>query len=344
MTSVSVIILASRPESLRRCLQSLAQTDGPKPSECLLVLNGNDSACAQTAAEFSGTALNLKILRDGPRSLGGARNWALRQARSSWVCFFDDDITVAPDYFSILQDKIRAYPRAAAIGGPNLTPPGSPLFERCIGYILGSVFCAGQMARRCAGFARDTWTDDRGLILCNLSFNREILSDEQLRFDEDLARNEENLLLEQLFTRGHKALHAPELFVYHERRPTLAAFHRQCFLSGQGRAVMSLKSPAAPRLSFCLPALLVLVPLSVFFNPGFFLSLLASYAAASAANALILMLAHREKLAALPWLTLLSPLAQLSYGAGMLIELRGIFSKILIRNGGVRTARAAPIK
>lgn len=340
--SVSVIILASRPQSLRRCLQSLAQAERPGPSECLLVLNGNDSACAQTAADFSGLIDGLKILRDGPRSLGGARNWALRQARSRWLCFLDDDITVPAHYFTRLKKKIENHPKAAVIGGPNLTPPGSPLFERCIGHILGSALCAGPLARRCAGFARDTWTDDRGLILCNLNFDREILSKEQLCFDEGLARNEENLLLERLFARGRKALHAPELFVYHERRANLAAFGRQCFLSGQGRAAMSVKFPPALRPGYLAPALLALAPLAAFFDPRLFLSFAALYAAAAAANALFLVLKHSESIKALPWLIILFSAAQFSYGGGLLVGFSTSLVKILAgRETGAHEPRHA---
>ncbi|OGS40561.1 MAG: hypothetical protein A2506_12945 [Elusimicrobia bacterium RIFOXYD12_FULL_66_9] len=318
MIEVSVIILASRPGSLRRCLRSLERASPPKPAEVLLVLNGRNEECAAVAAEFSARLSGLSVLRDAPRSLGGARNHALARAHGSWLCFLDDDVTVPPEYFSILEEKLRIHPEAAALGGPNLTPPSSRLFERCIGHILSSPLAAGRWRRRCTGYADDTWTDDDSLILCNLCLSAQALLTEDLRFDEELVRNEENLILQQLFRTGRRAMHAPALFVYHERRSTLRAFARQCFLSGKGRAEMTVKLPG----TLALPHLLVLGPaacvVGALFFPSLFLPWAAAYAALAVLHALWLGRRHREGPAAVWWLVWLMPAAHLSYAAGLL--------------------------
>ncbi len=319
---ISVVILASRPTSLGLCLKSLAEAQAPAEFECLVVLNGNDEECAATVARYMGKIQGLTTLSGAPRSLGGARNAAVAQARGAWLCFLDDDVTVPQNYFSVLHEKSLRYPEASVIGGPNLTPPHSALFERCVGLLLGSRLCAGPMSRRYAGFSADTWTDDSGLILCNLAVRREALDDAP-PFDPELVRNEENLLLERLARGGRRALHCPELFVHHERRATVGGFCRQCFLSGQGRANMSIKLPASLRLLHLAPLLPLIGLFGLYARPLVFFPLGALYLASSAVNAVVLSSRRFEDRQGLGWLFLLHPLAHLSYAAGLLTGLRG---------------------
>ncbi|MFA6028460.1 MAG: glycosyltransferase [Elusimicrobiota bacterium] len=316
-SSLSVIILASRPRSLSRCLESLVEARLPQDFECLLLLNGNEEACAAAATPYLGRLRGLKVLSGAPRSLGDARNAAVARAQGGWLCFLDDDVTVPQDYFSVLGEKILRYPEAAVIGGPNLTPPQSPPFERCVGRLLSSRLCAGPMSRRFGGFPADTWTDESGLILCNLAIRREALAGERPPFDPELVRNEENLLLERLARVGRRALHAPELYVHHERRSTVGAFCRQCFLSGQGRAQMSLKLPSSLRLLHLAPLLPLLGLFGLCARPFLFFPLAAVYVFSAAVNAAALSLRRFEGGQGLAWLFLLHPLAHLSYAAGL---------------------------
>lgn len=320
--SVSVIIPASRPEALARCLESLANARTPQLLEYLLVLN--NQACAETAQRFADVLPGLRLLEGAPgMTPGAARNLALAGAGGDWLCFLDDDVTVPVDYFRVLADKSRLFPKAAVIGGPNFTPPESPLFARCVGHILGSWLGAGATRRRCAGFTRDQWCDDRGLILCNMLVRREILLRENLRFDLELARNEENLLLERLFQHGHLALHSPDLFVHHERRVDLASFCRQCFLSGQGRARMTRKLPSSLRVFHLLPVLLAVCVIGAPIFPRSLGIAAAGYLLMTLACSPWLALRQRESARAWPLIWLLFPATHLSYAAGFILGLAG---------------------
>ena len=321
MPDISVIILASRPDSLKRCLRSLERAAPPQPAEVLVVLNGRDSECGMVAGEFAARLPGLKIVRDAPRSLGGARNRAVTQARGSWLCFLDDDVTVPPEYFSVLAEKLARYPEAAALGGPNVTPKPSPVFERCVGHILGSPLVAGRRGRRYAGYEKDTWTDDGSLILCNLCLSAQALGLADLRFDEELVRNEENLLLQRLMKTGRQAMHAPSLFVFHERRATLYAFAQQCFLSGKGRAEMTAKLPSSMTLAHLLPLAPAACILGTPLFPAVFLPCLAAYGVLAFLQALWLSLRHHEEASAVWWLTWLMPAGHLGYAVGLLAGL-----------------------
>lgn len=305
---VSVVVLASRPDALPRCLASLAACE-PRPEETFVVLNGPAAARLSEAAGWADRLPGLRVLALPPSPLGRARNAALRAARGEAVCFLDDDARVPPDFFARLERKLREYPAADALGGPNLTPPESGRFARLAGALLGSPFGAGPMSRRYRGLPRDAWTDDSALMLCNLALRRRAVA-AGAAFDEGLTRNEENLLLARLARRGGRVLHSPELFVWHERRPGLRAFLRQCFESGVGRAQMTRLAPGTLRPRH-------LAPLALGLASALAPQALAVYAAAAAAAAWRASRGETGRLAAAFVLWPLFPAAHAAYGAGL---------------------------
>jgi hypothetical protein len=106
---------------------------------------------------------------------------------------------------------------------------------------------------RAAGEAR--LTDDSELILCNLSFRRELF----LSFgglDERLYPNEENELLDRMLSAGARLVHDPELAVTRSQRPGWRLLWRQFLNYGRGRAEQSLISRRLKPASL-VPALFV---------------------------------------------------------------------------------------
>jgi len=86
---------------------------------------------------------------------------------------------------------------------------------------------------RAEGAVRET--TERELILCNLAIRRDrFLAAGGL--DERLYPNEENELLDRLLKDGGKLLHDPALSVERSQRASLAAFIKQMFRYGRGRA------------------------------------------------------------------------------------------------------------
>lgn len=317
--SVSVVILGTRRAALSRCLDSLVAAGGPAPAEVIVVLNG---AWGVTAADLEPylTLLPLVVLAIPAASLGSARNAAVRLARGEVLFFLDDDAAVPPGYFASLDDKLRAYPAAVALGGPNLTPVGSGRFQRWAGGVLASAMGAGPMRRRYNGFPSDIWTDDSALMLCNLAVRRGVLVEERLSFPEDVDRNEENILLERLRLRGRAALHSPALGVSHERRASLSAFMRQCALSGLGRGQMTLALPASLRVVHVGPVVLAAaLAASAVWAPQAGLLLGGSYAAAVLASGW----ASGGSMPDRAGVAFLTPAAHLAYAAGFLAGLAG---------------------
>jgi hypothetical protein len=263
---VSIIILGSRPQHLKACLTSIAEALSPAPAEIIVVCNGtlmfSDAEVAALKLRLPGLSF-IEILKS---SLGRARNAAVRAAKFSTLAFLDDDVTVPRHYFQTLAEKLAAYPQVAAIGGPNRTPPLASLFQACVGLVLSSRFGAGPLRYRCIGYAGDRATDDRGLILCNLVLRRPALTNRHHPFPEDMERNEENVLLDELQLGGAKFMHCPDLFVRHARRTNLKSFARQCYQSGVGRGQMTRRRFASLKGYFLAPLLplatLALLPLA----------------------------------------------------------------------------------
>ncbi|MBI3298079.1 MAG: glycosyltransferase [Elusimicrobia bacterium] len=317
--SVSVVILGTRRAALRRCLDSLAAAGEPAPAEVIVVLNGTWDVTPADLEPYR-RSLAPTVLAMPAAPLGRARNAALRLARGEILFFLDDDARVPPGFFASLADKVRAYPDAAVLGGPNLTPEDSGRFQRWAGGVLASAVGAGPMRRRYAGFARDVWTDDSALMLCNLAVRRSVLVEERLAFPEDLDRNEENLLLERLRRRGRAALHSPALAVRHDRRAGPRAFLRQCALSGLGRGQMTRSLPASLRPVHAAPAAMaVAFAASAVWAPGLAVLLSGGYAAAVLASGWTSggAVLDRAGVAAL------TPAAHLAYAAGFLAGLAG---------------------
>lgn len=312
----SVVVPCSRPAALERFLGSLSRADRG-PDEVFLVLTREREACERVAARYEGR-LPLALLESPAGSPGAARNLAISRASGDWLCFLDDDVEVPPDYFRSLAAATLRFPEAAAIGGPNLTPPDSPLFERCVGHVLASPLAAAGTSARCAGLARASWCDERALILCNLAVRRDALACERLAFEEGLVRNEENLLLELLARRGRKAAHSPRVFVYHARRGDLASFARQCRLSGRGRAEMTRLLPSSLRPVYLAPLALVGALACAPLAPKLAAGAASAYLALLVLNAAATLARRGEPLRALGWLVLLPAVAHLAYALGFL--------------------------
>ena len=81
-------------------------------------------------------------------------------------------------------------------------------------------------------------------------------------FDERLYPNEENELLDRIVSLGHKLVHVPTLAVMRSQRVSLAAFVRQMFSYGRGRAQQTIIARRSSFMSF-MP-LLFLIYLALF--------------------------------------------------------------------------------
>ncbi|HEY6874616.1 MAG TPA: glycosyltransferase family 2 protein [Geobacteraceae bacterium] len=237
------------------------------------------------AADYPADALEILVAEGCSPSR--QRNMAAAAAAGEILYFLDDDSLVTPGF---LRTAVRHYgdPVVAAVGGPSLTPAADTPLQHAFGLAFASRAGGGGMRNRYRRTGGVRATCDRELILCNLSFRRDVFL-EQGGFDERLYPNEENELMERLRRRGGVLIHDPDLAVQRSQRPTLKAFCRQLFSYGRGRGEQTALSGVIRPITF-IPSLfllyLVLLPFvrkPVFYLPLFFYLLMAVAVALCAA-------------------------------------------------------------
>ncbi|MBI4055075.1 MAG: alkaline phosphatase family protein, partial [Elusimicrobia bacterium] len=142
------VVGSHRPELLRRCLESIFQNDPTWIAEVVVAVNGEDPDGLNVLARFQEQTFSLKVLRLSKVSRGRARNLAAQEASGDLLYFIDDDAVLPPGAVRELLRRFRRYPEAEVVGGPNLTPLRSSLFQRCAGFVWESPWIAGPMYRR----------------------------------------------------------------------------------------------------------------------------------------------------------------------------------------------------
>ena len=248
------------------------------------------------------------------------RNLAAREARGEILYFLDDDSRVSPGFL----ERAAAHcadARVAAVGGPSLTPATDSALQRAIGVAFASAIGGGGVRNRYRKSGTARFSSDNELILCNLSFRREVfLAHEGL--DERLYPNEENELMDRLQQEGHLLVHDPELAVTRSQRRTYRAYVRQMYGYGRGRGEQTLIAGKVKPVSLA-PSLFLIYALTVPFlgNPLLALPLWA-YLAIVLLASLQGALCGKEP-ALFTRLLLVYPTLHLVYGAGVI---RGLIS------------------
>ncbi len=314
---VSVVVASfGRPALLERCLASVRAHAGPGVVQVLVTVHAQDEATERAARAAAVLDSRVELVRTRRRSRSAARNDAAPQCRGEWCYFLDDDAELFPGAMPAFLSALKAWPRARAIGGPNLLHPDSGAFERGADLVLSSRFGAGRMRVRYAATGAAGATDETALIACNLAIAREQFVGRG--FDERFDYGEETLLLARMRRAGMLLVRAPEMAVYHRRRASLLAFAVQSWRSGRGRARQTAVLPGSlPLICLAPPALALVALAAAVFSPARIA--LGIYLAAGAAHG-VLAAARGAGAAAAFWSVVLLPVGHLAYGAGFLAE------------------------
>jgi GT2 family glycosyltransferase len=243
------ITTRGRGALLDLCLTTLAaQVDAPA-FELLVCCQADASAAPIVRSHFPDATVGL-VEKAYP---GGARNFLIRRARGELLVFLDDDVTFSPDLLNQLASAADTYPGVGVFGGPNLTPPGSSIFQIVSGAILGSLLATGPVRRRYGRHGAGA-ADERFFTLCNMAIRRSVMPE----FPPSFSGGEENAVLYELAATRVPMRYDPSFVVYHERRPTFGAFVRQMEKYGRGRGQVIARHPRSIRPAYLLPIALIL--------------------------------------------------------------------------------------
>jgi GT2 family glycosyltransferase len=223
---VSVVVCSyNGAQTLEQCLQSLAELDYPD-YEVIVVNDGSTDETRSILVKFP----SLRVVHQDNRGLSAARNAGLRAATGSLIAYTDADCFADPHWLTHLVYQFQRTD-AAAVGGPNLTPPDGWL-AGCIAASPGQpmhVLESDHVAEHIPG--------------CNMAFRRDVLLaidgfDVQYRVAGDDVD-----VCWRLQQAGCWITFAPGAFVWHHRRQNPRAYLRQQAGYGEAEALLRFKHP-----------------------------------------------------------------------------------------------------
>jgi len=223
---VSVVVCTfNGGATLEQCVESLLAIDY-HDFEIIVVDDGSTDDTNEILARFS----SVRTIVQPNRGLSAARNTGLQAATGSIVAYTDSDCFVDPDWLTLLVEQLERT-KAAAVGGPNLTPDDGWLAS-CVAASPGQpthVLENDQVAEHIPG--------------CNMAFRRDVLLALN-GFDPQYKKAGDDVdICWRLQQEGHWITFAPGAFVWHHRRQTVRAYLRQQAGYGEAEALLRFQHP-----------------------------------------------------------------------------------------------------
>jgi GT2 family glycosyltransferase len=211
--------------TIRDCCEGLRCLEYPN-WEVIVVDDGSTDETAAIAAEYG-----FRVISTPNRGLSAARNTALEAATGEIVAYIDDDAYPDPQWLSYLAWAFLQG-RHAAIGGPNLPPPGDGWFADCVANAPGGpvhVLLSDTEAEHVPG--------------CNMAIRKNCLEtiggfDPRFRVAGDDVD-----VCWRLKERGWIIGFHPAALVWHHRRKSVGAYWRQQTGYGKAEALLERKWP-----------------------------------------------------------------------------------------------------
>src|SRR5256884_7114034 len=123
---ISVVVCSyNGARTIRDCLDGLEQLAYPD-YEVIVVDDGSTDSTAAIACQY-----DYRLIRTENRGLSNARNTGLKAATGEIVAYIDDDAYPDPHWLTYLAAWFLNTSHAA-VGGPNLAPPGDGPIAECI--------------------------------------------------------------------------------------------------------------------------------------------------------------------------------------------------------------------
>jgi GT2 family glycosyltransferase len=223
---ISVVVCTyNGARTLRDCLDGLARLDYPD-FEVIVVDDGSTDGSATIAAAYP-----FRLIRTENRGLSSARNTGLAAATGEIVAYTDDDARPDPHWLTFLAATFQETEHAA-VGGPNLPPPGDGPVADCVANAPGGpvhVLITDELAEHIPG--------------CNMAFRAERLRDVG-GFDPRYRTAGDDVdVCWRLQARGWTLGFNPTAVVWHHRRNSVRAYWKQQQGYGAAEALLEGKWP-----------------------------------------------------------------------------------------------------
>jgi GT2 family glycosyltransferase len=220
-----VVCTYNGSRTLRGTLEGLEKLEYPD-FEVIVVDDGSTDDSADIAREF-----DVRLIQTEQNGLSAARNTGMEAATGEIVAYIDDDAWPDPHWLTYLAESFERTDHAA-IGGPNVPPPGDGAVAACVADAPGGpshVLLSDREAEHLPG--------------CNLAIRRDRLRaiggfDRRFR-----AAGDDVDVCWGLQQRGWSlGFHAAAL-VWHRRRNSVRTYWRQQAGYGKAEALLEAKWP-----------------------------------------------------------------------------------------------------
>ena len=224
---ISVVVCTyNGARTIRDCLDGLKRLAYPD-YEVIVVDDGSTDATAAIAREY-----DCRLIQTENRGLASARNTGLRAATGEIVAYTDDDAYPDPHWLTYLAATFLSTSHAA-VGGPNLAPPGDGPIAESVAHAPGGplhVLLSDREAEHLPG--------------CNMAFRKTQLEaiggfDPQFR-----AAGDDVDVCWKLQERGWTLGFCAAAMVWHHRRNSVRTYWKQQIGYGRAEAMLERKWPA----------------------------------------------------------------------------------------------------
>ncbi len=211
--------------TLDETLTALDRLDYPD-YEVILVDDGSTDGSAEI-----GRSHRCRVVSTPNRGLSHARNVVLAESTGSVVAYIDDDAYPDPHW---LRYVARSFldSEHAAVGGPNLTPPGDGWLAQCIANSPGNpvhVLISDREAEHLPG--------------CNMAFRRDALEAVGGFNPSFRVAGDDVDVCWRLSDSGHTLGFSPAAVVWHHRRGSVRAYLRQQRGYGEAEGMLERRWP-----------------------------------------------------------------------------------------------------
>ncbi len=223
---VSVVVCTyNGSRTLRDCCEGLAKLEYAN-FEVVVIDDGSTDGAGDIARGYGFT-----VIRTRNGGLSQARNLGAEHASGEIIAYLDDDARPDPHWLNYLAHTFMTT-NHAAVGGPNLPPPGDGAIADCVANAPGGpihVLMTDEVAEHIPG--------------CNLAVRKSALLavggfDARFRIAGDDVD-----LCWRLQERGWTIGFSPAALVWHHRRNSMRAYLRQQTNYGRAEAMLEKKWP-----------------------------------------------------------------------------------------------------
>jgi GT2 family glycosyltransferase len=211
--------------TLRDCLEAVQRLEYPN-YEVIVVNDGSTDATADIAREY-----DVRLISTENRGLSSARNTAMEAATGEIIAYIDDDAYPDPHWLTYYASTFLRT-RHAAVGGPNIAPPGDGPVADAVDNAPGNpihVLLTDEEAEHVPG--------------CNMAVRKSCLQaiggfDPHFRVAGDDVD-----VCWRLQQRGWTLGFSPAAMVWHHRRGSLRTYWKQQKGYGRAEAMLERKWP-----------------------------------------------------------------------------------------------------